>query len=432
MEIKRILRTVLIISLMIFLLAACGKSKTDTEQTQPKTEQTQPKFESEEAMFAVLNGMWVVDESPITDYLIIENDQIQLIDTAHFKQAVETVMYSTLESEGFKTLIQLDYQTVLDKLTASDMFENTYCDIDTDFEEGIVKIRTGNGDNYQIVVEKDQAGIIKKDGDNVTPLEKVSETADFSGDHFELIFNVTKENLPLPADQFWMDPMFYGDYVKARKMNDYWWVQVSNTEKEVIYQTIEDISTISGVFIADEDSVTYSYKVIVSNSWDPDFCPQFVITYQPKSGGITIIDKDNTSLNLPDLVSYGAQAVSSFPGAYDNYVDLYNALASVASPVSDGIQTAKLTKSGLTYFLQVSTDGSYAQFDISSDAWTLGEAINATPVCSQCKKYEPDAVFYSDWSMGDSCMACSGVNMMYCPFCDNPYPEGGSCDKCIP
>ena len=417
----------LAIFMIVFMLTACAGSSASSKHNKPK-------FESQDEMFAVLNGMWVLDEAPTNNHLIIHNDQIQLIDKASFKQALETVMYSTLENEGDIALIQLDFQSALDKITADNILENTYCDVSVNTKQGIVNIRDSHGNERQIVVDNDHIGISNNGDDKVITLKKVCETADFSGDYFQYIFNVTKENLPLPTDQFWMNPMSFGHYIAARKIeNSYWWQSIKDTDEELIYQTNPMNAYISGTLVADCKATDYIYRLIPPpDNLDPNFEPLFIITYRPSEGKITIMDQDNSNLNLVDLVSYGQQAVCYFPGAYDDYRELYSALASAKSTISDGIKSVELTKNGLTYTLQARIDGSWAFFEIVSDAWTLGQAISATPVCSQCKKYEPDAVFYKDWSMGDACMECSGVNMIYCAFCDNPYPEGSLCDNCIP
>lgn len=427
MSFKKFFCVALVLLSLIPLLSACNVSDVTSMFSKPK-------FETQEAMYAVVNGLWQIEDFSNDSYLLIENDHIQQIDTAVFKRAVQDLVLFTFENKGLDELRELTFESTLTQLTESDVLGNTNLFVTADPHKGIITLSNGNQYTRYIVIEDNTVGIRDENEDTVTSLNKISDSADLTAEPFKNLFLHIKNYTSLPVQTLWMDARSFGSYIYACEANSIWWTLTQDTEEATIYETLEYIPTLSGTLVIQDDSVDFVKKINI-DSMDPYFEPYFYIQYRPLEGKITIMDNDNTSLSLLRLIKIGAQAMSAYPGAYDDYIDLNNALAEANKSVSDGFTTITLERHGLTYTMEYTADGSWARFVIlCADNITLADMLKMIPVCSRCNLEEPNTAFDPNWETGDPCLKCTGEDVRECPFCNRTYLyEGvGHCDDCIP
>jgi len=390
---KKIIVAILILALCLSM-TACGT----------------PRFDSQEAMLSYLNGVWMVESiDDIKEYYVFQDGNIYTFHDQSVTYQIDSFLSNTYKTKGLDALLLLDYPSFLTSVTVADILSDPLDSIEINHKKGEIILDKDGLFEKHIIVEENSVGIKDADEDYSTSLIKISDTVDLSIEKYQTYFNESKNSFTVPTQQFWTDVKEYGALVKAYNPVVDGWELTTATDTTTIYESNKRVTSMSGALIVSKDAVTYTYKVSVTKDWTP----WFVINYTPESGTLQIIDQDNLSLDVPLLFQYAAYAVKQFPGAYEDYMDLYNSVMSETGTISSSVHTREKTINGLTYHLQLKTDKTWAFLTVkANDTLTLGTImgnnanISQERVCPQCEKTEPDTAFAEDWKSGDLCSLC--------------------------
>ena len=428
---KTKIKQILILSIAISILLSLSACDNILSNGQFST----PKFENEEAMYTILNGVWVVDSATQHFYIICQNEKIQHFDGNDFRNITKTQIANTVNIKDVTSLSNLSFEKVLNAITEAILLEAPSYSSIIDPKKGLVTITEG-ATEHQLIVEAESVSIRFQNQSSPIPLKKLSEAVDLSHDEFEAAFQYVKKAYPVSLSAQWMSPRMFGQLILARETPVQSWILREDSAEATIYTPHEAIEIMSGALMITNEDVNYLCDIHV-NSYDPDFKPRFAIIYSPDEGYISVMDRDNYSLNPLRMVRYGAEAVEVCPGTYDNYVDLYNALASEQPTKTANSYSYQLAFGGLSYNLSVGIDGTWAEFTIRADKdVSLSDYLKLIPKCPQCKDSEPKTVFMGGWKEGDLCLRCSGEELRTCVFCNREYLydgiDDGCCDNCIP
>lgn len=367
--------TAIIVLTVLMGMTACGNSD----------------FKSQEDMFAYLNGMWVVDDLDQNEYYIFQNGQVYQIEDWSLKNTMETYMDNILKNSGLDSLYCLDYKTVLAKLTTEDILGNPFSDIEINHKKGTIVLNKDKSNEKHIIIDEGSVHIKNAEEKDTILLKKISDEVDFTDVHFEDLFNAAKNNYTVSTAQFWTDAKEYGNMIKNYNPEVDGWELTTQNETTTIYESSKWVPNISGALIITDTSVTFTKKVSLLNSWTSniDWNPSFTVHYTPNEGKIIIMDQDNLSLDLPLLIQYAANAVRNFPGAYEDYMELYNILAAEKGTTSNGVFTVEKTINGLTYKIQMGTDGYWAMVTVTANE-TLKLSTIMSCIESTATETQPD------------------------------------------
>ena len=363
---KKVLAAIIVLAVLVGI-TACGNSC----------------FKSQEDMFAYLNGMWVVDDLDRNEYYIFQDGQVHQMEDWSFKHEMETYLDDTLKNTGLEALCRLDYKTVLATLRTEDILGNPYSGIEINYQKGTIVLNKDESNEKHIIVNESSVGIKYAKEEDTTLLKKISDEVDFTGAHFEDLFNDAKNNYTVSTTQFWTNTKEYGAMVKAFNSEVDGWELTTQNDTTTIYESNKWVPDISGSLIITDTLVSFSKEVSLYNKWTYgiDFNPSFKVLYTP-GNSVIIQDIDNMSLNMVLLIQYAANAFRQFPGALD-HIEVYNLIAKEFEngnyTIEDGWAKVEIKVNGISYRVMQGTSGTKGYVFASADETiNLSDIIDST------------------------------------------------------
>lgn len=423
-----------VLCILLLCLTSCGEASLfENQLSWLSTFGKTPRFEDQNAMLNYLNGMWLVDDYEKNSYYIFQDGQVYYTNDGTFEYELEQLMDAVLENEGAEALVQLDFQTAVNALSIQDILRSPESNVRLDPQKGLVIINEDQAYEKHIVIEANSVSIKDADEEFGVALTKLSAIADFSEEHFAVIFDAAKKEYTVPTSQFWTDTKEYGNMVKAFNQEINGWDLIEDTENTTIYESSKWVPSISGALIITDKSVTFTKKVSLLNTWNSniEWNPTFTVLYTPADGKIMISDQDNLSLDMMLLLQYGAYAVRNFPGALE-HTELYDIFAVEFNEgkyvVSGGAATAEKTINGITYKIQLGTNGTWAIVTVSANELVkLSDIIQYTQETEPeaTTPFDPEPTVSSGNSKPESSLPGDGTPDSGLPS-DDGTPDGGS------
>lgn len=348
--------SVFLVCLLLLCIAACGS----TDRSHANFGNT-IKFSSSEEMLKYMNGMWVLDENTDTkSYYIFQDGQVHIVTDATYSAQVKKALDSALQNGGLDTLYMQDFENVSGRMYLSDI--SITPDPVTLFpQDGEIKLYDGKYDEQSIVITEESVLLVPKGADSGTAMTKLSNTADFSAEHFETLFNQAIDSYQISSGYFLMDTAEYGEMIKTTIPQFDWWSQTWSDDDLEVYAPDEALTPVAGSsLLISKESLTFVYKVSVSTGFiGKNHTQSLVITYSPEEGSIQVLETNNPSMNLYSLIKYGLYAIQNIPEAYTDPIELANDMDAKGRKVSsDYSSEIVMTANGITYELSTTEAGS--------------------------------------------------------------------------
>lgn len=431
---KNLIRIVLV-CIMIMSMTACANTR---------------RFESESAMMEQLNGMWVMDDTyEDKTYYVFHNSEVYNFNDVQFCGIIEELFSSFVADEKIGELSKLDYKSAMDTLGVSKFLGNPE-DIIAKPKNGMIIVDEGKTYETQIIITEGGVFVKAIGEDEGISLTKLSNTADFTGEHFTELFEKTKKNYTIPTYTFLKTPAEYAQmYVDELIFEK----QISETSYKLYHMNGHE----NGVFAWDDVSFLYTTGKAASSDGDPTF----QLFYKPNADSTQLIISEKLWPDFEHLLDkYAMPILSGIPGTIGTEEIMTR--FEQEGKTENGVRTYSATDNGIQYSITIDYNkyitalNNYVpsenpqsiliMISFSSSMKLSSIDVDALATlswyCSQCGKYAPDAIFSEDWQPGDICYGCSRDDLhggkVFCPQCgaDCTYRGlveteiGGICEDC--
>lgn len=356
---KRFLIVLTVFALLLGL-CACGK-----------TGETYDRFESEDAFLQQLEGLWVVEDSQkYKTYFAFTDGTVFCTSDFLMTGRIQDHIYDTVYANGLAAFQKLDYASCLSSITPKVLMGGALSDVRIEFKNGRILLSEGTALEQHIFI-KDGIVQVKNKADNtVFPLTKICDSLDLSGEPFVRIFENAKVECTVPTKHFWTSAEDYGEMIISLNPDVRSWDLITKNSAKTVYQSSKWVSSISGSLTITETGVTYSNKVYLGDfDYLGEWSPEFSVLYTP-GVNIIVVDDDNLSVNMSELILYAAKAFDRFPGAarfltVERLVE--KEFAAKNFTVENGGAKVELTINGIHYTVIQGTNGTWGYVSATAD-----------------------------------------------------------------
>lgn len=346
-----------------------------------------PQFENQDAFFQHLNGVWLIEnEEDSHSYFVFEDGQLYCTNDSTFSYALEEVMDNSLNKGSLNALLQLNFKTAITAASKNSLLGSPIETDSVNYKKGTIRFDSDSSDDNlykQISVKKD-AVIYTDPSGNRYSLTKLSDDIDFSGSHFEAIFNKIKADYKVSTSQFWTDTYEYGELIKMYHPEISGWTVTTYTEENIIYESNRYVTSITGLLSIMDSELLFTNQVNLTSNWKPAFS----ILYSPKENYIAVIDTDNMSLDMGLLVLYATKAVQNFPGALE-YLEVCQIIQEEVNKgnytIEDGSMVINKTINGITYLVKEGTNSTQGSVYVS-----VNETMTVAEIMQYMQEPEPE------------------------------------------
>ena len=348
----------LIITLCFLLLCITACGNTDRNHA---TVGNGIEFAGVEDMLTHMDGMWATDDNlGEKSYYIFQDGQIYVTTDTRYSEQIKYMLDSALQKSGLESLYVQNFTTTPKRIYLSDL--SIIPDPVTLFPQtGEIKLYEGTYKEESIIITEESVLLVNDDAKTGTVMTKISDTVDFSIEHFEPLFNQVLNSYQIPSSHFLMTPAEYGEMIKTTIPQFDWWSQTWSDDDLEVYAPDEALTPVAGSsLLISKESLTFAYKVSVSTGFiGKNHTQSLVITYSPEEGSIQVLETNNPSMNLYSLIKYGLYAIQNIPEAYTDPIELANDMdAKGRKDSSDYSSEIVMTANGITYELSTTEAGS--------------------------------------------------------------------------
>ncbi len=330
--------TLLFSCVLLLWLTACGNA---------------PQFEDQYAMLSYLEGMWQLNDSKdVKTYYVFSDGHIYKIDDTDFTTAVEDVLEYVMLNGKLQAFYYTDFSKTLDRISAEDFLMYPETNITYKPESGMIVFDEGTGSEKTLVVSQTNVSLTQPESASslalTLTLTKLSDTLDFSGEHFSKLFEKTKNNYKAPSSLLFPTPEMYTNALKEIHpyINDF---ELVSQEKNSTVYTLDGNLTNSGAcLIIGKDSVFFSEGKPVKDQGAP-----FVVMYEP-GDSLDLFVSDRRYTSLSTLLKYAEPVLKQLPGTLES-AELVS-LFEKKHATSNGARTFETTVNNITYEIIQSTN----------------------------------------------------------------------------
>lgn len=316
----------LLVLLLFGLLAGCSNNK---------------QFENDAALLEYLNGMYTLeDNSANRTYYIIENGKIYSFNDVNFSGEVKKLFDTLAMDNKIKELSNLNYETALSPISSA-VLEYVQSDVTIKPKKGIIFIDADKSYEKQIHIGEDGIFVKEPDDDVKTQMTKLSGEVDLSGEHFQEIFNKTKEEYAIPMNHFLRTTEEMGNWYL-----DFWdrKTEIADNTYKLYYASGRE----TGVLAWNEKMFVHT----TGKEATMDGTPTFQMLYEPtlENNQLVISDKMNPDFRYM-LDAYVEPLLRRIPGALSS--DEIRETFGKRGETKNGVRSCKFVQSGIEYNITI-------------------------------------------------------------------------------
>lgn len=364
-----------------------------------------PLFESGETMLAHINGLWLVDDTYTPTYYYFKDGQVYRIYEQSFEYDVESYFDSMIENGELEALCRQDFDAVINAITPESIIGKPLSNVQIVYEKNTIILDQGTSSELRFIITK-QSTQNSGDGDKTaaseelivvvqtpnsaiaTPITKISDDPDFSGEYFAKIFRDTKEDYMIPIKSLAYDADTYGNALKAIHPEIKNWILTDKSDRTIVY-TKNGSANSGGTYMITDSTLMLSKGGTSTENGAP-----FVLMYDLNGvfgQNYHLFIRDKLGSSVKTLLDNAAPLLEGLPGALSTKEIL--SLYEQQHRVSSGARLFETTVNSFTYKINQATTGNstviYITFPETVSLSSITSYANTMPEESESSATQP-------------------------------------------
>lgn len=325
----------------------------------------EPKFETVSALLNHMEGMWFVEEeNEQKSYYIFQEGKIYVTSDGMYTAGVERILSDALRNGGLNAWPHQDFTQVTNRLSLESFSYLKNEDTVVFPEKGEIIFNQGESSEERIVITEDSVTLRSGNKENGKSIKKLSDTADFSSEHFSELFADIKKDYKVSSKALFCSPASYVNSLKELHPYIDSFKLVSKDGDSTIHTLDGNLINSGASLIVDSDSVMFSEGKPVEGKGSP-----FVVMYEPgvdcDQWLLFICDRRHTTLST--LLKYTEPVLRDLPGALGT-AELLSRFEKEKT-VSGGVRNFETKIKGITYEIMQTTNDKTSAIYIKVDEY---------------------------------------------------------------